>query len=81
MTDKINEKDLVMICKDAELRHLRRGDAILCKAGKGKDTPFFIPLLNDGDVCVATTFYNTGHVNPDACYETDKMLECEYKRS
>jgi hypothetical protein len=76
MTDKKIEE----ICEYAVLKDLRRGEAILCKGGFGISPQVFVPILSGGDVCVATKFYSTGHINPDCHYNLDKMYECKNRK-
>ena len=80
----VNESDkpkIEEICRFAELRHLRRGDALLCKEGKGIAPQVPAPLLREGDVCVATTFYSSGHLNPEVYHDTSRMRDCPYRKT
>lgn len=72
-------KDIGEICKLAECRQMRRGEAILCSGGYGSKLDMPIPLLSDGDVCIATTFFSTGHINSDVYTDKGKMKECQYR--
>ena len=79
----VNE-DLAEICLDAEMRHLRRGDMITCNSKHGNDAPENVPvsllMLEPGEVCVATTLFNSGHYNPDTFNDCQKMYDCPYRR-
>ena len=68
-------------CSCAELRKLRRGNAIFCEEGKGKDAPSSIEffMIKCGEVCIATDFYSTGHINYDSEVCTEKMRTCPYR--
>ncbi|MBN2052383.1 hypothetical protein JW756_02675 [Candidatus Woesearchaeota archaeon] len=72
----MNKKDLEKICKFARIESLTRGDAILCSKGYGVAPGISVPMLSHGDVCVATTFFSSGHINPDVYLETNKMYDC-----
>jgi hypothetical protein len=66
------------LCKNAVCSARRRGDILLCAAGKGKT--YELPLLRPGDVCVATTFFSTGHSKPDAYVDPAKIQGCPYRK-
>jgi hypothetical protein len=68
------------ICEYAVMRKLRRGEAILCSEGLGIAPQVNAPILSEGDVCIATSFYSTGHVNPDCTYDIKKMYECKNRK-
>jgi hypothetical protein len=81
--NKEKTKELENICQDAIVITFTRGNPILCAsenplAGKPPDYPIF-PLKN-GDVCVATNFYNSGHTSPDCKIYLEKIYNCPYKR-
>jgi hypothetical protein len=83
---QINEAEsskLARLCKDAKVVDARRCSPVLCgsdnpDAGIAPQIP--LPLLNKGDVCVATTFYSTGHVDPDCDVDIEKIKTCPYRR-
>ena len=69
---------LAKLCKDAQCQKLTRGEAVLCTSAKGKTYNF--PVLKTGEVCVATTFYSTGHSNPDIDVDLEKIKKCPYRK-
>ena len=75
----MKEEKLSCICADAQETKLTRGKAILCGSGNGTTPSTPIPLLSDGSVCVATTIYSTGHLNPDVSIDRNKMYDCPYR--
>jgi len=66
------------LCKNAKCVQLTRGEAVLCTAGKGTD--YNLPMIGKGEVCVATQFFSTGHVNPDVEVDVKMMNACPYRR-
>ncbi len=76
-------KKLEYLCQDAKIVDARRGQPILCasenpEAGIAPQVPY--PFLAKGDVCVATTFYSTGHSSPDCSCDISKIYECPDRR-
>ncbi|MCG2719833.1 MAG: hypothetical protein L6266_03815 [Nanoarchaeota archaeon] len=67
--NNIKPEDLGEICEFAYLLRRRRGDAIMCEKSFGEN----------GDECICTKSFNTGHGSLDAYYETEKMFDCKYK--
>ena len=78
----LNDSVVREICPCAQYRKERGDDAIYCKDAKGKDPEFngiqFINLQR-GEVCVATTFFSTGHRNYDSNVNLEEMKECPYR--
>jgi hypothetical protein len=74
-------RDPENICDFARKKEMTRGLAVLCSECKGeKSLDFKIPFINKEDICIATTFYNTGHFNPSVQLNTDEMYKCEYRK-
>ena len=74
-------KGIKKLCLNARAKTSSRMEVILCGASKGKGTDgYSIPFLSDGQVCVATTFYSTGHSSPDAYVTTGEICKCPYRK-
>jgi hypothetical protein len=78
----LDDKTISGICTCAALRKSRRGSLILCEEGKGINPPsgFEFMAISDGEICVATSLYSTGHVNYDSEVDIEKMKTCLYRR-
>ncbi len=80
------QERLAKICESAVIRNLTGGDAVLCSEYQGKklsecNTPtMLIMLLQDGEICPATYFFNTGHANPGVGINTSLMYNCPYRK-
>lgn len=84
---EINEektKQLEHICGDAKVVDARRCQPILCASANsdaGIAPQVSYPILRQGDVCVATTFFKDGHLSPTCSVETSKMYGCQYRKT
>jgi len=79
---ELSDKIVKEICLCGEFRNLKRGPAIFCENGNGKDAPtesIEFMSIRKGQVCLATTFYSTGHVNYDSEINVERMEKCPYK--
>jgi len=65
------------ICKNAYALGLRRGEAVFCSSKNGKDSE--IPLINSGELCIATKFYSSGKKNPEVYVDAVEMFNCPYR--
>jgi hypothetical protein len=74
----LDRKVLKGWCRCAVLRTTRGDDVVLCKKGKGKDTPPTLQFIGieKGQICYATDFYSTGHSSMEASVDLEKMREC-----
>lgn len=64
------------VCICAQYRKERGNDAIYCEKAQGKNPPSMnIQFFNikKGEVCVATTFFPTGHVRCDSYVDLERM--------
>jgi hypothetical protein len=79
---ELNEETIKEICSCAHIGKSRRGDIIFCEEKKGKDAPSSIEffLIQEKEICIATEFYSTGHINYDSCINIEKMKECPYRK-
>ena len=75
----MDENELKGLCKCAVSKSIKRADIILCSEKQGIAPQISIPFLSKGDVCIATTLYTTGHDNPDAILDYNKISECPYR--
>lgn len=74
-------RDSENICDFARKKEMTRGLAILCSECKGeKPLDFKIPFIDKENVCIATTFYSTGHLNPEVKLDLNKMYNCKYRK-
>jgi hypothetical protein len=79
---ELSDEAVRKICSCAQFRKLRRGDAIFCKEARGKDPANSIEFMaiKDGEICLATDFYSTGHAGYDWNVNVEKMKGCPYKK-
>ncbi len=79
----LNDVIIRKTCPHAQYRMLRDGPAIFCEEKKGKDAPSQIQFMNiqEGEVCVATSFFQTGHIGYSSSVNIGKISECPYKNS
>ena len=68
-------------CSCAQLRNFKKGQAVFCEEAKGNDAPSSVQFIaiKKGEVCVSTSFYNTGHLDYDSLIDLAKMKECPYR--
>jgi hypothetical protein len=75
----ISEK-VSKICPFAQYKERKNGEAIFCQMNQGIDAPNSIEFMNiaKGEVCLATNFYPTGHINYSSDVDVEKMKTCPY---
>ena len=83
---EIKEKEIKKICSDSTFeRILRRGEIIFCMGAKGinapKETCTVIGNIWDKEICVATNFYLTDHSGYYYSVDTEKMIDCPYRKT
>lgn len=80
---ELSDKAVREICSCGEFRKLRRGKAVLCGEAKGKDAPNSLEFIgiNEGEVCIGTEVYSTGHIHYDSEVDVEKMKTCPYRKS
>lgn len=79
----LEDKAVREICPYAQYRNDRRGEQIYCEIAKGKNSPsgFEFIGIKKGEVCVATTFFSTGHSYSGARVDVKEMENCPYRNS
>lgn len=79
----LNDELIKDICSCGQLKQLNRGKAVFCEEAKGNNPPSSIQFMsiNKGEVCVATTFYQTGHNAYDSLIDIEDMKTCSYRQT
>jgi len=80
---ELSDKAVRKICSVAQYRSTHGDDSIYCECAKGENAPtaFEFIGIQEGEVCVATRFFSTGHSYSSSMVDLEKMKTCPYRKS